>query len=76
MYKLPLKWNISFLEGLDKEEIMFGFATFLSFSVCENTPIPQRATQLRFDRVLHELSRMGKERIDVWELSAGFHLAY
>ena len=63
MYKLPLKYNISFLVSLDKEGIMFEFATFLSFSVCENVPIPQRATQLRFDRVLHELSRMREESI-------------
>ena len=45
-----------FKKTLDKEEIMFELASFLSFSVYENVPTPLRATQLRFIRVLHELS--------------------
>ena len=44
---------------------MFEFASFLSFSVYENVAIPLRATQLRFAKVLQELSRMGKERIAI-----------
>ena len=50
---------------LDRERIMFEFASFLSFSVYENVAIPLRATQLRFAKVLQELSRMGKERIEI-----------
>ena len=45
---------------------MFEFASFLSFSVYENVAIPLRATQLRFAKVLQELSRMGEEREDVY----------